>query len=237
MEKEWFCVEQAAMEIGLSLKGLRRHIHAAHVQSVIWSDIPKEGLWYGPEGRMRRWYIHRGELERFAATTFQRRLRNIPDDHSVVDLVYLAAMIDGEGSISLHKQRPKHRENWSWSYTVIVQITNTDRRLIDWLSDTFAGYVNFRSMREVNPRWKDRYGWFACSSYGYHVLKLARPYLKLKGEQADLVTEFYEGNYNLRAPSRAKISDEENERRARIAARLHELNANGPPCQNSDQRS
>jgi hypothetical protein len=86
-------------------------------------------------------------------------------------------------------------------------------------------------MREVNPKWRDRWTWHACSSTAYHVLCLCRPYLKLKREQADLIIEFYDENVNILKQSRARLSDKENERRAGVAARLHALNATGPPCQ------
>ena len=46
------------------------------------------------------------------------------------DLSYIAGIVDGEGSIRFHRERP------------FIAIYNTDTRLMDWLQKKLGGHVN-----------------------------------------------------------------------------------------------
>ena len=98
------------------------------------------------------------------------------------DLIYTAGIIDGEGSIGMDKHR-----HWS-TFTPRVSVGNTDPTLIDWLLDTFGGKVE---IAQQNKRWKISFRWELNGYASVPFIKEIRPYLKLKGRQADLILAFW----------------------------------------------
>lgn len=62
---------------------------------------------------------------------------------------YLAAIIDGEGTITLTKDK-------EFRYPV-VQVTSTTYEIVDYLKRTFGGVISVK--RERNPNWKQAYNW------------------------------------------------------------------------------
>jgi hypothetical protein len=228
MEQEWFSVAQAAEKAGMALSTLRHRIHKGRVSTASYRNIPAAAVQW-TNGRLVKQYVHQSEIERIAPTLPHLRAREVAN-RPVMDLVYLACAIDCEGSIGLHRQRSRHREHWCYSYSVQLSICNTDYRLTEWLTNTFGGPVRFRPMRAVNPRWKDRWDWVLCSYKACQILRAVRPYLKLKGEQADLIIEFYDRAYDRTTggTGRNRLSDEESQWRAEAAERMHLLNKTGP---------
>jgi hypothetical protein len=103
---------------------------------------------------------------------------------------YLAGIIDGEGSIYVAAvdkyQQPR------------ISITNTDRRLLLWVQHiTGGGSINFRDYAHRNGHWKPCWNWRAAANQMTRILQMVRPYLIIKGEQADLALEFIRlGIYN-----------------------------------------
>lgn len=98
----------------------------------------------------------------------------------------LAAFIDGEGSIIIHKK--KHPLGYHYQQT--LHVTNTDTRLIQWLVDNFGG--KFPKAIKMGGDRKDAYRWQLTGSNSYNLLKKICPYLILKQEQANNVIELYE---------------------------------------------
>ena len=98
------------------------------------------------------------------------------------DLIYTAGIVDGEGCIGMDKHR-----NWS-TFTPYVSVGNTDPTLIDWLLETFGGTVQ---IFQQNKRWKIAFRWELTGYASIPFIKAVRPYLKLKGKQADLILAFW----------------------------------------------
>ena len=107
---------------------------------------------------------------------------------SAAEIGYLAGLIDGEGTITIHNDLPTGRTKPR--YGVKVCISGTDQNFAKWLSQ--LGVKVFTRNTRKNPRWKKTWqtGW-----HGYRtlpVLKLVRPYLVVKAKQADIALQYLE---------------------------------------------
>ena len=126
------------------------------------------------------------------------------------DWVYLAGIIDGEGSIQIDHHPP-------YNYNVKLSVVNTDRRLLDWIVDRWPAPVH--SYERVGQ--KRTYQWSTSNAYAASVIKGVRPYLTIKREQADLAIEFLACKTNYRGHT--GIPDDELETRQRFAASMKGL--------------
>jgi len=106
-------------------------------------------------------------------------------------LAYTAGLIDGEGNIGVqgikpagHHKRPNHY--------LVVRISMCDLPIIEWLHDTFGGFVTTRTnhpSRQNNNR-RPQWAWAIYSSDAQIFLEQVLPYLQVKRRQAELAIEF-----------------------------------------------
>jgi hypothetical protein len=136
---------------------------------------------------------------------------------------YLAGVIDGEGSIMLRHHPPRAESKHRWEYwEPTMRVFNSDRRLMDWLTEHFGGGVSLaRNNREQQ---KDCWIWSARTREIAELLTGLRPFLLLKAEQADVVLEYYATYRHMgrRGHPPALV-----ERRREMAAMVKELNRRG----------
>ena len=102
-------------------------------------------------------------------------------------LIYLAGIIDGEGTISVSKRYGISRNA---TYFHQFKIGNTDIRLIQWLVDNFGG--SFPKCMKLKGNRKDAYVWCLSGHASYKLLKKVMPYLLLKQKQAIYAIQLYE---------------------------------------------
>lgn len=112
---------------------------------------------------------------------FNYRAREIID-LKTEEWSYLAGIIDGEGMITIEKQRRRD------SFHPKIAITTTDENLSNWLQKK----VNTTCVISKNkhPTWKTKY---ECFIHGYSckpILENVLPFLKIKNKHAKLVLEF-----------------------------------------------
>jgi len=136
-----------------------------------------------------------------------------------VDAAYLAGLLDGEGSIMLYLRRDV--------VAMRIAITNTHVGVLEWIvSKTEVGKVQNQYPErpsELNGREfirKATYNWHCNADAAYSVLQQIRPFLKIKGEQADLAMETQD---RLRVPGLKADRSWQNEYRLR----MKELNRRG----------
>lgn len=139
------------------------------------------------------------------------------------DACYIAGFVDGEGCITVSIKPMKAKNgNQCTSFAPSISITNTNRAILDWICKTTGlGTVLTKPRRE---------GWKQCFQLTYRVpeipkfLELVGPFLKVKSEQARLMTEFYE----LKGQSGDKnVSLDTLKRRVKVASDINELNRRG----------
>lgn len=136
---------------------------------------------------------------------------NIDECKRKILLSSLAAFIDGEGTIKI-----MHRLTYSntYSYQQQLMVGNTDVRLIEWLVENFGGTMP-KPHKVLGENRKDSYDWRLSGSKSCRLLKLVRPYLMLKQEQADGAIMLYEkvskwkygGRNNSMPPHKRKLAE------------------------------
>jgi hypothetical protein len=90
---------------------------------------------------------------------------------------YVAGILDGEGCIS--SQVTPHGR-----YKVRLSVTQGRREIVDFLATLFTGTTSHRSVLKSGYQ---RWTWVAGRRYLIEaILEGARPYLRLKGDQADV---------------------------------------------------
>lgn len=105
---------------------------------------------------------------------------------------WMAGFMDGEGCFTITKQIRKGRP--SPAYRVQVNVSNTDVRGLQLFIECYGG--TFYEVQESRGdrrglKWADAYVWHCCDGVLERFINDLRPYLRMKGEQADLVMEFH----------------------------------------------
>lgn len=99
---------------------------------------------------------------------------------SDTEAAYIAGFTDGEGCITLSRRRGTLEPR--------IVVANTKRAVLDWMTQaTGVGSVNTKSAGS-NPVSE----WHITGSGAISLLKRIRPFLRVKAQQADIVTQAFE---------------------------------------------
>lgn len=119
-------------------------------------------------------------------------------EYSIEHLIYLAGIMDGEGTISMCDKRIMKRKSLGIrktnkvyrarvNFSTTVTVCNTDSRLIEWLINNFGGAASYSKRQKAN--WKQKITWIMPVKNIAKILTGIIPYLVLKREQAELMIE------------------------------------------------
>jgi len=138
------------------------------------------------------------------------------------DLIYIAGLFDGEGSISLFWQK---RPDVARVRTVraSISIGNTDRSIIEYLHQCLGG--NFHSVKRSNPNWKPVYLWTASTNQAVEIIKELLPYLRIKKKQAELLIEYQQYKRSIPWRGRTGYTESEWNNLWTYCKKMRELNA------------
>lgn len=121
-----------------------------------------------------------------------------------VDLSYVAGVLDGDGSFSLIKRKPR-KEGESPIYYPMIQICNLSKNLMDFLVKKLGGIVHTRKSRigiDGSKR-KEVYTWnIQKSPMCLPFLELISPKLVVKKERAEFLKYFIKNNPFLRGSNK-----------------------------------
>lgn len=106
------------------------------------------------------------------------RARKTPKELKLVDKLYLAGFIDGEGSISTMRQP-------SGTYGVSLVITNQNTKVLRWIKDT-CGLGNVFKCSQSHLSNKPCFRYVVYTNQASLLLQQLEPYLKIKRKQAKL---------------------------------------------------
>ena len=106
---------------------------------------------------------------------------------SNTELAYLAGLFDGEGCISILKEKDQ-RGFKSYRYRLRIQITNTNKSVMDWLNERFNFYITER--KDLKKNWKRCWVGVRHDRKARNLLVEMLPYLKVKKDEALLAIEF-----------------------------------------------
>jgi hypothetical protein len=101
--------------------------------------------------------------------------------------IWAAGFFDGEGSINIVKQANK---GGNTNYALVVDVSQVDPRPLEILQKHWRG--SLRTRPQPNPKWKTPTIWTVRSIQAEQFLRDIRPYLIVKGEEADVALRFRE---------------------------------------------
>lgn len=140
-----------------------------------------------------------------------------------VQLAYLAGIVDGEGHISISRQKSLHCRK-GYVHRPVVSISNTQLKLMNRLQAWFGGHIKTHKLREF-MNFKPVYEWNVWSvDEQIDILQNILPYLFLKKTQAEIVLHFL-ATRGKRGINR--VSDEEFLRREEICKKIQSMNHRG----------
>ena len=110
------------------------------------------------------------------------------------DIIWMAGWIEAECYVGLMNTKTRWRKRPT-KYAV-VECTNTDKKIIDWLKSTFGGVVAVRTRKKEwgdNPeRAKPAWRWRVMCQKAYRLCKAVMPYMKGdKKRKVKEVVDFY----------------------------------------------
>jgi hypothetical protein len=104
---------------------------------------------------------------------------------SVTDKACAAGWLDGEGCININSRQAKCSR--SPSFRLVVIVSNNDVRAVEWFLERWAGAIQIQT---AGDRTHVGYAWTVWGKDAARFLCDVRPYLIIKGEQADLALAF-----------------------------------------------
>ena len=107
-----------------------------------------------------------------------------------LEAVWLAAMIDGEGTIGIYRSR-REKNRSGWRYHASCSIANTNKALIDRIVELTGCWVSLKKYAKAKP-YKDIYRAEIKQRKLEAFLPQIIPHLVAKQQQANLVMQFLE---------------------------------------------
>lgn len=125
---------------------------------------------------------------------------------SLLDLryAYLAGIIDGEGTVRIHRIKASSRLPRGY-YCAEISIGSTTKELIDFIHENFyGGAVTYKKPQRVG--WKESWEWRVYKNeYTTRILQKTQPFLVVKIKQCELALKFLD--YYSNKPSRLTDGD------------------------------
>lgn len=119
-------------------------------------------------------------------------------------LAYYAAYIDGEGHIGIKKYDRWKDKGFSPTYSERVSVASTNKMIIESFNDIVKGHIYLHKGSKLSTR--GYWSWEVTDRNACYFLKQIRPYLKVKGLQADILLAL---GRNKEKNKRKRISDKD----------------------------
>lgn len=104
-----------------------------------------------------------------------------------LDPAYVAGIVDGEGCISIFRSRKQAKSGrYQWlTHQLVLTVANLDINLLNSLREAYGGGLH-------GVRYPDPHQWSVTGEAAEEVIRLIKPWLIVKAEQAKLALEFQE---------------------------------------------
>lgn len=89
------------------------------------------------------------------------------------DLIYMAALIDGEGSAGFFSHGTGQPTQF------VIEIKMTDHGVIQWCKDTFGGMKC--QLKVAKSHYKPMWRWRVTAKTAREIYKQVEPFMKIKG--------------------------------------------------------
>jgi hypothetical protein len=118
-----------------------------------------------------------------------RSSKYVKTTYNPLHLAYLAGIVDGEGCIHIGYYFNKTQKRSV--YHSLLQITSTDRCLIEWLLSNFGGLSSIYTEAQTpkNSTLKP-YSWKASGERLTHICEVLLPFAIIKKDQLQIMLEF-----------------------------------------------
>lgn len=143
-------------------------------------------------------------------------------------LVWLAAIIDGEGTIGITKQKERH-------YYIRLNVNNTSEALIDYLQENYGGNKGGPYKEKVINH-KDRFVWTCENREAIELIEKIELYLIIKQEQAELAIKAYKDTFKNRYNGR-KTPKYACDKREQYYQQMKKLNQRGKEVDDCEEKS
>jgi len=146
-----------------------------------------------------------------------------------IEYARLAAYIDGEGCIDIHKHtqyRPHLKRNYS-NWYIRITMTNTKPELSAWCEEIFGG-CDYEEKRD-HPDWNNSKKWYVQARKATDILRHCLPYFLLKHRQAELAIRFQQTVDTAHKTGRRGLPPQVLQGRQEMVKEMHRLNRRGKP--------
>ena len=118
-------------------------------------------------------------------------------------LIYLAGIIDGEGSFGMYHSKRLNR------HYLTVDVYNTCTKLMNWLQENFPGeYREIKApSKTIHVNWKTTYIWRSNNNQTLQLLNDVLPFLIVKTKQCEVAIKFRETFIKRECPVSQKTRD------------------------------
>jgi len=189
-----------------------------------YSDrVETECLWCKGKMSVRRYLL---DNRRYCSAScrnkaYWERKKDRPLSLSVEEAAYVAAFIDGEGTISIRKYKRKSIAG-GMRYNSVVEMSNTHVGVMQYLRGLIgpARYYIYKKQRDNQ---KTCYRFIIPSNVQRWLLETIIPYLVIKKRQAEIAIEFL----SLLGKKEYGKEDENLEKREKFYQEIHDLNHRG----------
>lgn len=115
-------------------------------------------------------------------------------------IIFLAAIVDGEGCLCISKHKSNH--NRGYNHQARLEVSNTDKRLLDWIQERFGGRIAVYTFAQQpkNSR-QTSYRWICEGKRLTHICELIYPFSIIKKEQIDIILKI---RYSMQKPTSIK---------------------------------
>lgn len=139
-----------------------------------------------------------------------------------VQIAYIAGIIDGEGHISITRNKSNTCKR-GYRHRVQIAVTNSEVKLMNLLKSWFDGHIAEVKMDENHYYQKQCYSWRTWAvNEQLEFLKNIEPYLFLKRKQAQICINFLEnGGLGYKGVG---VSDQEWNRREQLCKEIQKYN-------------
>ena len=133
---------------------------------------------------------------------------------------YLAGFFDGEGNIRIDNSVGRRKQR---RFNLRIEVKQVDPHPLNLFAERFGGTVRRVRRNNPNPNWRETVEWTASSERAVEALKAMRPWLIVKGSQADVAFRFQEVLDSRELRSTIPLSAEERKVREDFAAEITRL--------------
>ena len=136
---------------------------------------------------------------------------------------WLAGIIDGEGSISIHRMNEKETIG-GIRHRLDLSIVNTNKDMILLIQSWFGGSFWIKNKKDTNPNHKTCYRWRIEGLRSVPIIKMVYPYLVIKKSQATIALEFSKTLRSIFSDTRNPITNDVLDKRQNLHVQIKSIN-------------